>query len=54
MCWSEMSYNKYTQTADNREPEVWDDIYEPSDEQFLDWIFDGKDEIFGVNPDEED
>lgn len=38
MIWREMSYEVYTQTGQNTEPEVWDDIYEPSLEQWIEWI----------------
>lgn len=39
MPWWEMSYEKYNQNglADN-EPEVWDEIYEPTDEQYIAWV----------------
>lgn len=38
MPWWEMSYEKYTQTGwDDNEPEVWDEIYEPTDEQYMAW-----------------
>lgn len=38
MSWSEMSYKKYNQAGlADIEPEVWDEIYEPTDEQYMAW-----------------
>lgn len=38
MVWREMSYEVYTQTAQDTEPEVWDEIYEPTLEEWIGWI----------------
>lgn len=38
MVWREMSYEVYTQTSQDLEPEVWDDIYEPALEEWIGWI----------------
>ena len=38
MVWQEMSYRTYTQTSYDIEPEVWDDIYEPSLDIWISWI----------------
>lgn len=38
MLWQEMSYQVYTQTSDAPEPDVWDDIYEPTLEEWIGWI----------------
>ena len=38
MVWREMSYEVYTQTGQDTEPEVWDDIYEPTLEEWIGWI----------------
>ena len=36
--WREMSYEVYTQTDQETEPEVWDEIYEPTLEEWAKWI----------------
>lgn len=33
-----MSYLNFTQTSDNPEPEIWDEKYSPTDEQWIEWI----------------
>lgn len=39
MLWEEMSYNKFNQTIwSDTEPEVWDDIYNPSEQEYEYWI----------------
>lgn len=38
MAWAEMSYRKYTQTSNNPEPEIWDEIYEPTLDELIQWI----------------
>ncbi len=38
MVWREMSYEVYTQTGQKTEPEVWDEIYEPTLEEWIGWI----------------
>lgn len=38
MVWREMSYEVYTQTGQETEPEVWDEIYEPTLEEWIGWI----------------
>ena len=38
MVWREMSYEVYTQTDQETEPEVWDEIYEPTLEEWIGWI----------------
>lgn len=38
MPWPEMSYERYSQFGLNDvEPEVWDDIYEPTEAQYIAW-----------------
>lgn len=36
MLWQEMSYQIFTQIEE--EPEVWDEIYEPTLEEWTEWI----------------
>ena len=38
MMWREMSYEVYTQTGQETEPEIWDEIYEPTLEEWIGWI----------------
>ena len=38
MVWREMSYEVYTQTGQETEPEIWDEIYEPTLEEWIGWI----------------
>ena len=38
MLWEEMSYRKYVQDSNDFEPEVWDEIYEPTLEEWIGWI----------------
>lgn len=38
MCWKEMSYSTFTQTSDDPEPEVWDELYEPTEQEWIGWI----------------
>lgn len=38
MLWTEMSYQVYTQTLADTEPDVWDAIYEPTLEEWIGWI----------------
>ena len=38
MKWLEMSYWRYCDNG--QEPEVWDECFEPSDEQYVRWICD--------------
>lgn len=36
--WEEMSYRTYVQDSNNPEPEVWDEIYEPQEYEWIGWI----------------
>ena len=38
MLWKEMSYRAYVQDSNNPEPEVWDEIYEPQEYEWIGWI----------------
>lgn len=39
MLWDEMSYRKFTQSGKDVMPDVWDNIYSPKEETFLEWIY---------------
>lgn len=37
--WGEMSYNWYV--SKDTEPDVWDDEYEPDEQEWAFWIYEG-------------
>lgn len=38
MAWEEMSYKTYIQDYGHPEPEVWDNEYEPTEQEWMEWV----------------
>lgn len=51
--WDEMSYRKYTKTASDTLPEVWDEKYNPSEEVWCRWIYEGSNDVFNISQGQE-